>query len=294
MLLAKRVKKRKKYAGGSLAHVDRVIEKFTQGMEKAYAAFVKSERESNEAFKKSERESNKAFKKSELESNEAFKKSELESNEAFKKSERESNEAFKKSEQEANEAFRKKMEEITEAFKKSELEANEAFRKEIHASLAASDKRLEEDKKDWNKKMGEIYNRLGVLAEWTFVPEAVLEKFQKQNYNFDNYCRRECIFGKDGRVRAEYDIVLRNGDTVAIVEIKLVFKNEYIDHFIDQLSVATDEKYKGKKIIAAIAALEIPKEVKKYAMSKGLYVIEQTGEEIRIETLDGKFQPRIW
>ncbi|MDR3356897.1 MAG: hypothetical protein LBO04_06885 [Spirochaetaceae bacterium] len=174
-----------------------------------------------------------------------------------------------------------------EVFTKEMRESHESFRKEMRDARAESDKQ-------WNNKMGEIYNRLGGLADYTFVPEALLEKFKELDYAFDNYCRRERVIGADGCARAEYDVVLRNGDTVALVEIKPAFKYEYIDRFIQQTSVATNEKYKGKKIIAAIAALELPKEVKNYALDKGLYVIEQAGEDIKIDTQDGKFKPRIW
>jgi hypothetical protein len=188
---------------------------------------------------------------------------------------------------ESNEAFRKEMKESQEAFSKEMKESNEAFRREIRASR-------DESEKEWNKKMGDIYNRLGDLAEYTFVPEAILEKFKELGYEFDNYCRRERVIGADGCAKAEYDVVLRNGEAVALVEIKTTLKYEYIDRFIQQISVATNEKYKGKRIIGAVAALEITKEVKNYAMRKGLYVIEQAGRDIKIDTKDGKFKPKIW
>jgi hypothetical protein len=221
-----------------------------------------------------------------------------ESGKELKESMEKSNEEFRKRMEESDEAFRIRTEKSNEEFRKRTEEANEAFRKEIRESLDESDRRFNErmlkSEKEWNKKMGEIYNRLGDIAEYTFVPEAILEKFQDLNYEFDNYCRRERVIGKDGCARAEYDVVLRNGDTVALVEIKSTFKHEYIDRFIQQISVATNEKYKGKKIIGAIAALELPKEVKNYALKQGLYVIEQAGRDIKIDTQDGKFQPKIW
>jgi hypothetical protein len=252
---------RKKYTGGSFAYIDKVMDRLARSIEKTNEEFARKERESNEAFRKEM----------------------AATTEEFARKERESNEAFKKGQEESNEAF-----------KKSQKEANEAFRKEMKESLAASDMEFEKYKKDWNKKMGDIYNRLGDLAEYTFVPEAILEKFKELDYEFDNYFRRQRIIDKDGYARAEYDVVLCNGDVVALVEIKSTFKYEYVDQFIKQIGVAVNEKYIGKQIIGAIAALEMSKEVKAYALSKGLYVIEQTGEDIRIDTQDGKFKPMIW
>jgi hypothetical protein len=281
------LKKRKKSSNVSFAYVDKVMN-----------GLARSIKESSKELKTSMEESNEAFRKRMEKSNEEFKKRTEESNEAFRIRTEEANEAFRKRMEKSNEESRKRTEETDEAFRRRTEEANETFRKEIRESLDESDKRFNErmlkSEKEWNKKMGEIYNRLGDIAEYTFVPEAILEKFQDLNYEFDNYCRRERVIGKDGCARAEYDVVLRNGDTVALIEIKSTFKYEYIDRFIQQISVATNEKYKGKKIIGAIAALELPKEVKNYALSKGLYVIEQAGRDIKIDTLDGKFRPKIW
>jgi hypothetical protein len=282
-MITLKLRGRKKYNGGSFAYIDRVMEGLARSIEKT-----------NEEFAKKERESNEAFRREMIASTEGFARKERESNEAFKKSQEEANEAFRKEMIASTEGFARKELESNEVFKKSQEEANEAFRRGMKESLAASDREFERYKKDWNKKMGDIYNRLGDLAEYTFVPEAILEKFKELDYEFDNYFRRQRIIDKDGYARAEYDVVLCNGDVVALVEIKSTFKHEYVDQFIKQIGVAVNEKYTGKQIIGAIAALEMSKEVKAYALNKGLYVIEQTGEDIRIDTQDGKFKPTTW
>jgi hypothetical protein len=52
--------------------------------------------------------------------------------------------------------------------------------------------------------------------------------------------------------------------------------------------------FHDKKIIGAVAGAVIPGNVKAYALKHGLYVIEQTGDTIRIETQDNKFKPKQW
>ncbi|GHV84231.1 hypothetical protein AGMMS50212_15710 [Spirochaetia bacterium] len=49
-----------------------------------------------------------------------------------------------------------------------------------------------------------------------------------------------------------------------------------------------------KKIIGAIADSVITESVKNYALNQGIYVIEQTGETIKIETQNNKFKPKKW
>jgi hypothetical protein len=203
---------------------------------------------------------------------------------------RKSDEAFRKRMEESNAAFQKSMED----FKKKSEESDAAFQKRMEDINKKGEEADANLKKDWDKKMGEVYNRLGDIAEYTFVPEAILEKFKDMCYEFDNYYRRQRIFDKDGKVKAEYDIVLCDGDTVVIIEIKIVFRQEQVDKFMRKLSEAANEKYKGKKIIGAVAGIEIASEVKNYALARGLYVIEQAGEDIKIDTLDGKFKPKIW
>jgi hypothetical protein len=260
MMTIARLRKRKKYGGGNHAYLEKVM-----------ADLAKTVKETSAELKRSEVSFKIQMKRSDADFKIRMEKSDAD----FKKS----MEEFEKKQEQSNEEFKKRQEES----KKRAKESREKF-----------DRELAENKKDWNKRMGEIHNRLGDIAEFTFVPEAILEKFKEMGYEFDNYYRRHRIFDKDGYARAEYDIVLCNGDTVVLIEIKIVFRQEHIDRFIQQMSVATDEKYKGKKIIGAIAGLEITNEVKNYALARGLYVIEQAGEDIKIDTLGGKFKPKIW
>jgi tetratricopeptide (TPR) repeat protein len=270
--------RRLKRHGDVYSYLAMVMAELAKSQKKSKAEW----RRSDEAFRKRMEESDATFRKN-IEKTEAeWRKSDA----AFKIS----MEVLRKEQKEADEAFRKSMED----FKKKSEESDAAFQKrmeDINKKGEEADAKL---KKDWDKKMGEVYNRLGDIAEYTFVPEAILEKFKDMGYEFDNYYRRQRIFDRDGKVRAEYDIVLCDGDTVVIVEIKIVFRQEQVDKFMRKLSEAANEKYKGKKIIGAVAGIEIASEVKNYALARGIYVIEQAGEDIKIDTLDGKFKPRIW
>jgi hypothetical protein len=48
-----------------------------------------------------------------------------------------------------------------------------------------------------------------------------------------------------------------------------------------------------RKFLGAIAGAILPKEVCNYTLKKGFYVIEQTGDTVKIDVPDG-FKPREW
>ena len=49
----------------------------------------------------------------------------------------------------------------------------------------------------------------------------------------------------------------------------------------------------NKKVIGAVAGIVIDESADKYAYRKGLFVIGQTGETVKILN-DEKFEPKVW
>ena len=49
----------------------------------------------------------------------------------------------------------------------------------------------------------------------------------------------------------------------------------------------------GSWVMGAVAAMVIPDNVARYAYSKGLFVIGQSGEHLEIRN-DAEFQPTVW
>jgi hypothetical protein len=180
-----------------------------------------------------------------------------------------------------------------------ERKAREETTKERDAEMAKSrkewDAEMAESRKEWNEKMGDLGNRLGDVVEYTFVPDAVMRKFAELGYEIETAARDYTITGADRHSIAEVDILLQDGDTVILVEIKTKLTKAHIDEHVQRMQkVRATKRFEGKALIGAAAGAVVSGETKAYALQQGMYVLEQTGEAIQIMPRDRSFVPRKW
>jgi hypothetical protein len=80
-----------------------------------------------------------------------------------------------------------------------------------------------------------------------------------------------------------------------LIEIKTKPNIEDVNDHIERIQFLRNMgKYTDLNVYGAIAGAVFSENVKNYAIKKGFFVIEQSGDTMRIETLDGKFQPKKW
>jgi hypothetical protein len=87
------------------------------------------------------------------------------------------------------------------------------------------------------------------------------------------------------RGEAEFDIVAVNGTEVLVTEVKTKVRKDDIDTFTEEklpLFKKFFPKYSEYKILGAIGGNIFKDDLSKYAQKKGLYVIQQTGDNISI------------
>ncbi|WP_059370317.1 hypothetical protein [Treponema endosymbiont of Eucomonympha sp.] len=177
-------------------------------------------------------------------------------------------------------------------------EWNENIAKERKAREEAAkewNEKMAESRKEWDKKMGDLGNRLGDVVEYTFVPDAVMRKFAELGYEIETAARDYTITGADRHSIAEVDILLQDGDTVILVEIKTKLTKAHIDEHVQRMQkVRETKRFEGKALIGAAAGAVVSGETKAYALQQGMYVLEQTGEAIQIMPRDRSFVPRKW
>ena len=149
--------------------------------------------------------------------------------------------------------------------------------------------------KELNKKFSDLGITMGDVTEYTFNPDIVMQQFNELDYKLGVSARNYKIKDANKQIIAEIDIFLQNGDSVIFVEIKTKLQEKHIDEHVELIkNVRQRNIFQGKKIIGAAAGAVIPDNVKAYALKQGIYVIEQTGDTIRIETQDNKFKPQKW
>jgi hypothetical protein len=157
-------------------------------------------------------------------------------------------------------------------------------------------------------KMGERVDRvtanvgglnlsMGDLVETLFAPH-LGEKFDVYQYNLRRTFRRVPIYDDTNRLRGEIDILLSNTTVCMVMEIKRwLDKTSQVDEHIKRMQLISTyppAEVKGKKILGAIAAAAVNPDVREYAEQSGFFVLELTGEDVRLLEPPKGFKPKEW
>ena len=149
--------------------------------------------------------------------------------------------------------------------------------------------------KETDRKLGELGNRFGELAEHLVAP-SIHEKFNELGFIFEQFSQNVKISDSSREIIAEIDILLENGDIVIAVEVKAKPLQNDIDVLINRIQILrrrADARKDTRKFRGAIAGAIMNKTVRDYAHKMGLYVIEQTGDTVKIN-IPKDFIPKEW
>ena len=172
------------------------------------------------------------------------------------------------------------------------VKENAEQQKEIDSIVKETAKR----QKEIGEQMGYLSNRFGELAEHLVAP-GIHDRFNELGYHFQMMATKGCTLrGEDGKTRAEIDLLLENDDIYMAVEVKAKPKVKHIEEHIKRLEILRDTRRKlnhQRQVEGAIAGAIFGIEEKKATIEAGLYVIEQSGDTMKINVPDG-FVPRRW
>jgi len=185
--------------------------------------------------------------------------------------------------------------EIQEGFKElHELhKETEKIQKEAWAAIRETQqahKETEKALKETQKNVGGLSNSLGSMVEHILTPGR-LQKFKEFGYSFT----RLASYSYTAGVLAQIDGMLENGTQAMAVEVKLTLRQIDIDDHIkrmEKIRKFADEHGDKRQFIGAIAAIITDESSKNYALKKGLFVIEPSGEDVKVTKPTG--EPRVW
>jgi len=180
------------------------------------------------------------------------------------------------------------------------IKETDAQMKETAAQMketAAQMKKTDAQMKKTDSRMGELGNRFGELAEYLVAPN-IEEKFNDLGFHFQNILPSgQTIKDKSGREIAQIDLLLENGEYIVAVEIKTKPVLQDIPHHEKRLEILSKFRNNGeltrKKILGALAGAIFPDKVKAAALEAGFYILEQTGDTMRIKEPE-KSKLRVW
>jgi DNA repair exonuclease SbcCD ATPase subunit len=151
--------------------------------------------------------------------------------------------------------------------------------------------------KELSENVGGLNNTLGDLAEGLMASD-LYEKFEAIGLDFDssipNYELKE---KKTKRMLAEVDMLLLNGTIAMAVEVKTHMTqgdvNKHLKRMVTLRRELPNSLFANRTLYGAMASVKASKAAREYAITHGFFVIELTGDIVKIDTPTG-FKPKTW
>lgn len=182
----------------------------------------------------------------------------------------------------------------TEEIEKSFQEIWRLF-KDTDKKFKETDKEIEKTSKTVKETSKAVYALTGKWSKFVegLIVPAVEKLFKERRIKVDTIYQRVKRH-KNGH-EIEIDILAINGRYAVLIEAKSTLKIEDINDHIERLQQfkAFFPEYSNRHVIGAIGGISIEEESDKYAYRKGLFVIAEKGESVKILN-DKKFKPKKW
>jgi hypothetical protein len=191
-------------------------------------------------------------------------------------------EDLEKAQKETHEA----MKEVQKAIKDTQ-EAHKETEKAIKNTqrnidgLSISHKETEKAIKDTQRNIGGLNNTMGSLVERVMTLD-LPRKFKPFGFTFGRITTIKWT-DDDNNIYAEIDGLLENGSQAMVVEVKTTLRREDVDDHLkrmEKVRIYADDHGDKREFLGAMAAAIIDKDTKRYALSKGFFVIEPSGEDV--------------
>jgi hypothetical protein len=183
----------------------------------------------------------------------------------------------------------RKMQETDRQIKETGLQMKETDRKmqETDRKMQETDRQM----KETDRKIKETTRQLGGMAynQGCFAEEYFINTFEKGHQyffgeKFDSIRMNEKS-GLNAVIEDEYDILLINGKTVGIVEIKFKAHINDIPEVLKKVDTfrANYPNYTNHKIYLGLATMAFYPELEQECIKQGIAIIKQSGEHLIIK-----------
>ncbi|MCL1947459.1 MAG: hypothetical protein FWF51_09990 [Chitinivibrionia bacterium] len=190
-------------------------------------------------------------------------------------------------ERKRNEEERKRNEEKNEEERKRNEEKNEEERKRNEEKSAKEWADLRESIKEMSKEIGGIGDSNGKFSE-TYFYNSLLNSMHFGGKDFDEIdkgLKRSKKLPNGDKLKGEYDVVMYNGNTIALIEVKYkVKKNHIVNLTTKQVKVFKElfPQYAKFDFYLGLAGLSFEDGIEKEALEQGIGILKPKGENVEI------------
>ncbi len=168
-------------------------------------------------------------------------------------------------------------------FKKTQTELDRRFKE--------TDTRFKETDLKINQLSGLFTSQWGKMMEALVEPGA-LKLFQERGIAVHHIYQR--MKSQRNGHTLELDLVLENEREVVIIEVKSTLRVDDVHDFLDDLNKLFDfiPRYRGCRVYAGVAGLDIVEDADRYAYRQGLFVLGVAGDGMVQIKNDAAFRPK--
>jgi len=167
--------------------------------------------------------------------------------------------------------------EDTKEIKLAQKETEKQIR-ETSEQLKETDRKL----KSIGIQLGNMSKNQGDVAEEYFA-NSLKESLKIAHLNFDMLLTNVGL--QTRKINDEFDILLVNGDSVAIIEVKYKVHPKDLEKLPSKIEhLKLMPQYRGYKIYAGVAGFYVPNEVIEAAKERGFFVLQRKGDVIQSYT----------
>jgi hypothetical protein len=171
-----------------------------------------------------------------------------------------------------------------------QMKLNAIAQKATDEQIKATDEQMKRNDKMLTEKLdrmgitlGNIGKNQGDVAEEFFF-QSLIKDNHLGKIRFDDVVKN--MEKHRGKIQEEYDLVMTNGDAIAVVEVKYKAHTQDLDkldrkmkHFKQLFPI-----YKAFKQYGAIAAFHINDDAKEEALRRGYFVLQRSGDLVHTES----------
>jgi hypothetical protein len=198
--------------------------------------------------------------------------------------------------EELREMFRVTGEQFRETGKK--IEELRLAQQETDRQMKETDRQIQATArvvKETNEQIGRLGNRIGDLVE-ALVAKGIVRVFQELGYAFTRFgpSVKFMIDEKLG-VSGEIDLFLENGEVACLMEAKTKLTEEHVEAHAEKMAryrLYADARKDYRKFIAAVGGVVLEENVRNYALKRGFYVVQLSGDNVVVIPPLGK--PKEW
>jgi len=152
-------------------------------------------------------------------------------------------------------------------------------------SRAEFDKEMAKSRADFDRRMKKLSEQVGGVAnnQGAFAEEYFFNSFERGQTNFFNEKFDKIKQNMKGdETDDEFDIVMLNGQTLGIVEVKFKAHQKDIPKVIKKAETFRENfpKYKNHKIYLGLASMAFYPKLEHECLDKGIAIVKQVGDTV--------------